>query len=159
MYGMLTLKVSTRLACQTRRTLVTKKVPRLPCSLDRFQTPFTFNTTEQRLMAVSVRCMSHNGHRSVYAFAWNVTERLCLSHDTMNAQMLLCSCLRPDRALCLSDDTIEQRYAVGHVLLCNMTVCLCKARLGNMRQTVQVLLGAVCTGITAGAQCLRMVYQ
>mmetsp|Transcript_12043 Transcript_12043/g.28563 ORF Transcript_12043/g.28563 Transcript_12043/m.28563 type:complete len:224 (-) Transcript_12043:261-932(-) len=36
---MLTLKFCARFACHTSRTSVTKKVPRLPCSLDRFHTP------------------------------------------------------------------------------------------------------------------------
>ena len=39
MYGMDTLKFSAWFACQTRRTLVMKKVPRLPWSEERFHTP------------------------------------------------------------------------------------------------------------------------
>lgn len=38
-YGMETLKFSAKLANQTTRTLVTKNVPRLPCSDDKFHTP------------------------------------------------------------------------------------------------------------------------
>jgi hypothetical protein len=38
--GIETLKFSARLACQTRRTFVRKKVPRLPWSDDKFHTPF-----------------------------------------------------------------------------------------------------------------------
>ena len=40
-YGMDTLKFSARLACHTTRTLVTKNVPRLPWSDDKFHTPST----------------------------------------------------------------------------------------------------------------------
>ena len=83
-------------------------------------------------------CHTMSAQMSLRAFVWEVTERLCLSHLTSNAQMLLCMCLQPDRALCLSDDTIQQTNAIGHILLCNMTVRLCKARLGNMRRTVQL---------------------
>lgn len=35
------MKFCARLACQAMRMLVTKKVPRLPWSLDRFHTPVT----------------------------------------------------------------------------------------------------------------------
>ncbi len=60
-------------------------------------------------------------------------------------------------SVCHNNDTTKQTDAVVHVLLCGMTERLSEAKLGNMRQTVQVLLGAACTGIIAGAMYLYMV--
>lgn len=70
----------------------------------------------------------------------------------MNVQMFLCTRLQHDKALRLSNDTMQQTDAVVHVLLCGMAVRLSKARLGSMRRIVQVLLDAICAGITAGVQ-------
>jgi hypothetical protein len=44
-----TLKFWARLACQAMRRLVTKKVPRLPWSLDRFHTPVIYTYKRERL--------------------------------------------------------------------------------------------------------------